>query len=89
MWAMITDMPAVSSAEDDRAAFDVAGGGFVFSGADLGAPVVQAYREAERRRRQQVSEFLTVHGVVHGAFGSSTGIRTGLTGMTEIYARAR
>jgi hypothetical protein len=26
---------------------------------------------------------------VHGAFSSSTGIRTGLTGMTEVYARAR
>lgn len=89
MWAMITDMPAVSSADDERSGFDVAGGGFVFGGAELGETVIRAYRAAEQQRRQEVSEFLTVRGVVHGAFGSSAGIRTGLTGMTEVYARAR
>jgi uncharacterized protein (DUF58 family) len=89
MWAMITDMPAVSSADDRRAGFDVAGGGFVFGGAELGETVIKAYRAAERQRRQEVSQFLTARGVVHGAFGGSAGIRTALTGMTEVYARAR
>lgn len=89
LWAMISDQPAVSSAEDERAGFDVADGRFVLSGAELGAGVVQAYREAEEARRQQVSEFLTAHAVAHTDFAGSAGIRSGVTVMTAVYARAR
>lgn len=89
MWAMIADKPAVSSADDDTAGFDVAGGRYVFSGAELGAEVVRAYRIAEEARRQRVSEFLTGHGIIHTDFTASAGIRAGLTTLTGVYARVR
>src|SRR3954468_16993130 len=40
MWAMVSDMPAVGSTDDDRDGFDVASGSFVMSGASVGARVV-------------------------------------------------
>lgn len=58
LWAMVSDMPAVGAADDERDGFDVSDGRFVLSGADLGSRVVDAYRRAEAQRREQ----LGVHG---------------------------
>lgn len=86
MWAMVSDIPAIGSDEDDG--FDVADGHFVFGGAALGQGVVDAYRRAEEQRRERLSEFMVGHGIPHTVIGGSTAIRTRLTAMTEVYARA-
>lgn len=89
MWAMISDMPAVGSAEDQRDGFDVGDGSFVLSGAAIGPRVVDAYRRAESERRDRLSQFMAGHGVPHVVIRSSAAIRTELTAMTGVYGRAR
>ncbi len=88
MWAMVSDQAAVGSTEDDDDGYDVADGDFVFGGATLGPRVVEAYRTAERERRERLSQFLTEHRIPHTTIGGSAAIRTQLTAMTEVYARA-
>jgi hypothetical protein len=88
MWAMVSDMPAVGSADDEYDGFDVTTGRFVLSGAAVGPRVVAAYRRAEVERREQLSEFMTMHGVAHAMIAGSADIRTELIAMTGVYARA-
>ncbi len=88
LWAMVSDMPPVGSADDERDGFDVGNGGFVLSGAALGTRVVDAYRRAEFERRERLSEFMVSHGIPHAVVRSSTAVRTQLIAMTEVYARA-
>jgi uncharacterized protein (DUF58 family) len=89
IWAMVADAPAVDSADDDTLGYDVITGATVLSGVDLGAEVVAAYQEAERERREALTEFLTVHAVPHTTLHGSRGVRTGLVGLAEVFARAR
>jgi phosphotransferase system glucose/maltose/N-acetylglucosamine-specific IIC component len=88
MWAMVADLPAVSSADDEQEGRDVSSGRFVLSAAAVGAGVVAAYHRAEDERRQRLSEFMIERGVPHTTIAGSAGIRTGLTAMTEVLARA-
>jgi len=88
MWAMVADMPAVGSADDEDDGYDVSGGRVVLSGAELGYHVVEAYRRAELERRERLSEFMTIRGVLHARITGSTRIRAGLTSMTGVFARA-
>ena len=88
MWAMVADMPAVGSADDESDGFDVGDGGFVFGGSALGPRVVDAYRRAEAQRRERLSEFMVGHGIPHATIRGSAAIRTQLIAMTEVYARA-
>ena len=88
MWAMVADMPAVGSADDEEDGYDVVGARVVLSGAELGRDVVEAYRRAELERREELSEFLTIRGVPHARITGSTRIRAGLTAMTGVFARA-
>jgi hypothetical protein len=87
LWAMVSDAPAVGSAEDERNGYDVGGGGFVLS-ADLDTGVVDAYRRAETARREHLSQFMTAHGVPHAMVRGSLAIRNALLSMTGTYARA-
>ncbi len=87
MWAMVADMAAVGSAEDENDGYDVAGGRVVLSGTELGSHVVEAYRRAELERRERLSMFMTTHGVPHARITGSTRIRAGLTAMTGVFAR--
>lgn len=89
MWAMVADMAAIGSVDDEDDGYDVAGGRVVLGGAALGAQVVEAYRQAEFTRRESLSEFMTIHGVPHARFTSSRGVRAGLTAMTGAFARVR
>ncbi|MGH3639205.1 MAG: DUF58 domain-containing protein [Mycobacterium sp.] len=89
LWAMVSDMPAVGSVGDESAGYDVGDGGLVLSGASLGPRVVEAYQHAESERRERLSEFMTVQGVPHAAVRGSAAIRTSLTALTGVYARAR
>ncbi|MET0476066.1 MAG: DUF58 domain-containing protein [Mycobacterium sp.] len=89
LWAMVSDMPAVGSVGDESDGYDVGDGGFVLSGAAVGTRVVEAYRRAETERREQLSEFMTMHGIPHATVRGSAAIRTSLTAMTGVYARAR
>jgi uncharacterized protein (DUF58 family) len=86
MWAMVSDMPAVGP--DNTDGFDVATGGFVLNGADLGPRVVAAYRRAEQTRRDRLSAFLTGHSIPHTTIAGSDDIRRELVGLTEVAARA-
>jgi uncharacterized protein (DUF58 family) len=88
LWAMVADMPAVGSGDDEYGGRDVATGGFVPSGAVLGARVVEAYRHAEAQRRERLSEFMAVSGVAHAVIGGSATIRAGLIDLTEVFTRA-
>lgn len=89
LWAMVSDMPAAGSTGDEVDGYDVGDGGVVLSGAALGPRVIDAYQRAEAARRKHLSEFMTVHGVPHASVRGSTAIRTALTAMTGVYARAR
>ena len=60
----------------------------VLSGAAVGPRVVAAYRRAEAQRREQLSEYLTVHGVAHAMIAGSADIRQELIAMTGVFARA-
>jgi uncharacterized protein (DUF58 family) len=86
MWAMVSDMPAVGP--DNTDGFDVATGGFVLNGADLGPRVVAAYRRAEQTRRDRLNAFLTGHSIPHATIAGSDDIRRELVGLTEVAARA-
>lgn len=88
LWAMVADAPAVGGTEDESDGYDVRDGGFVL-GRDLGPRVVDAYRQAERERRQHLSSFLTANGIPHAVVRGSASIRTALSAMTEVHARAR
>jgi uncharacterized protein (DUF58 family) len=89
LWAMVSDMPAVDSVGDESAGYDVGDGRLVLGGAELGPRVVEAYQRAESERRERLSEFMTVQGVPHAAVRGSAAIRTSLTALTGVYARAR
>jgi uncharacterized protein (DUF58 family) len=89
MWALVPDMAAVGSVDDEDDGYDVANGRVVMGGATLGPDVVEAYRRAEFERREHLSTFLTMHGVPHARFTGSARIRTGLTAMTGAFARVR
>ncbi|MGO4444567.1 DUF58 domain-containing protein [Mycobacterium sp. 2YAF39] len=89
MWAMVADMAAVGTVDDEDDGYDVAGGRVVMGGAKLGTRVVEAYRRAEFERREHLSTFLTTQGVPHARFTGSRRIRAGLTAMTGTYARVR
>ena len=89
LWAMVADMAAIGSVDDEDDGYDIADGRVVTSGAELGPHVVDAYRRAEFERREGLSEFLTRHGVAHARFTGSTRIRAGLTAMTGAFARVR
>jgi uncharacterized protein (DUF58 family) len=88
MWAMVSDMPAVGSSEDERHGYDVGDGAFVLSGATIGTRVVDAYRRAEAQRRERLSEFMTTHRVPHGFIRGSADLRSQLIAMTGVYGRA-
>lgn len=87
LWAMVADHPA-AEADDETTGLDVVGGVTVRGGADLGAAVVEAYREAEAQRREALSEFMTSHAVPHALITGSSGVRSGLVWLTGVYARA-
>lgn len=86
LWAMVADLPAVAAAEDGGRGFDVADGSFVLD--KLDQHVIDAYNRAENQRREELSEFLTLHHIPHARIGSSQRIRAALTAMTGVYARA-
>jgi uncharacterized protein (DUF58 family) len=86
IWAMVSDMPAVGP--DNTDGFDVATGGFVLNGADLGPRVVAAYRRAEQARRDRLDAFLTGHAIRYATIAGSGDIRRALVGLTEAAARA-
>ncbi|OKH76555.1 DUF58 domain-containing protein [Mycolicibacterium sp.] len=88
LWAMVPDVPAVASADDDRPGTDVLDGRFILAGDVLGPDVVAAYRDSERQRREHLSDTLTQHGVSHAMVPGSDRIRAALTTMTGTYARA-
>jgi uncharacterized protein (DUF58 family) len=86
VWVMIADMPAVGSADDEDDGYDVAADRVVL--ADLGHQVIEAYRRAEHQRREELSDFLTAHGVAHARVTGSPRIRPALTTITGVLGRA-
>jgi uncharacterized protein (DUF58 family) len=86
MWAMVSDMPAVGP--DNTDGFDVATGGFVLNGADLGQRVMAAYRRAEQTRRDRLDALLTGHAIPHATIAGSDDIRRELIGLTKVATRA-
>jgi len=87
LWAMVADMPAVHPDAQNRQSYEIADGRLILGELDSG--VVEAYRRAEARRRDELAEFLTVHRIPHARVTGSARIRPALSGMTGVYARAR
>jgi hypothetical protein len=85
---MISDMPAVGSAEEERDGYDVATGGYVLNGATLGPAVIDAYRRREAGRVAQLDQFLTTRGIPHTRIGGSGEIRAKIVAMTEAFEHA-
>jgi uncharacterized protein (DUF58 family) len=89
IWAMVSDMPAIGSPDDEPDGIDIASGRIILAGRELGADVIAAYRAAESRRRETLSEFLTGLAVPHARIAGSSDIRAALTTMTGKFDRAR
>lgn len=87
LWAMVADMPAVHPDAQHRQSYEIADGRSILG--ELDAGVVEAYRQAEARRRDQLAEFLTLQRIPHARITGSARILPGLTTMTGVYARAR
>lgn len=87
LWAMVADMPAVRSDEEDG--YDVGRRRTVLSGVELGRPVVEAYIRAENTRRERLSDFLIAMGVPHVYVADDAGVRAALTTLTKAYANVR
>jgi uncharacterized protein (DUF58 family) len=87
LWAMVADMPAVHPDAEGRQSYEIADGRALL--AELDAGVVEAYRRAEARRRDQLAEFLTLQRIPHARITGSARILAALTTMTGVYARAR
>jgi len=88
MWAMVSDMPVVGFGPTGRDGFDVATGRFVFGQAAMEPRIVAAYHRAEERRRRELDEFLTGRAIPHTTIDASSQIRTRITKMNEVFARA-
>ncbi|AGZ49751.1 DUF58 domain-containing protein [Mycobacterium kansasii] len=88
MWAMVSDMPAVGSAEGERDGYDVATGGYVLNGATLGPRIIDAYRRREAARIAELDEFLTTQGVQSTRIGGSAEIRAKIVALTEAFQHA-
>lgn len=88
MWAMVSDMPAVGSAEGDLDGYDVGNGGFVLGGAAVDERVIAAYRRAEHARAQRLDALLTRHAIPYTTIGGSREIRPKIVEMTEVFRRA-
>jgi uncharacterized protein (DUF58 family) len=88
LWAMVSDMPAVGTADSGQDGYDVATGRFVLNAASVGPRVVAAYRRAEQARTRRLAEFMTAHALPHTTIGGSGEIRARLVELTEVFARA-
>ncbi|WKG03475.1 DUF58 domain-containing protein [Mycolicibacterium sp. HK-90] len=86
LWALVSDMPAASAHRQTGRSYEVADGRPIV--ADLDRHVIEAYQRAETRRREELSEFLTIQRVPHARVTGSMRIRAALTAMTGVYARA-
>jgi len=85
LWAMVSDMPAVSGDVDG---YDVVTGAVVPGRTRLGRRIEVAYRRAEQRRRARLEAFLTTHAIPFTTIGRTDEIRPRLTAMAEVFARA-
>jgi uncharacterized protein (DUF58 family) len=89
MWAMVSDMPAVGSADDGPDGYDVGTGGFVLGGAHVGERVIAAYRRAEQARAQRLDALLTSYRIAYTKIRGSDEIRSKIVEMTEVFNHAR
>lgn len=88
MWVMVSDMPAVGSADGERDGYDVATGAYVLNGATLGPRIIAAYRRREAARVAQLEEFLTARGIGFTRITGSSEIRTKIVALTEAFQHA-
>ena len=84
MWAMVSDMPAVASAERRVDGYDVADGQFVLSAAAADRRVVSAYRRAEDARARQLDALLTAYAIPYAKIRGSDEIRAKIVEMTQV-----
>jgi uncharacterized protein (DUF58 family) len=88
MWAMVSDMAAVGSADGELDGYDVSSGEFLLGGASLDKRVVAAYRRAELARAERLDTFLTARAIPYAKIAGSGEIRAKLVEMTEVFSRA-
>lgn len=87
MWAMVSDMPAVASAEHRIDGYDVADGKFVLGAAAADRRVLSAYRRAEHARTRQLDKLLTAYAIPYTKIRSSDEIRAKIVEMTQVASR--
>lgn len=85
MWAMVADLPAVDAADGG---YDVVTGRSVLGSAAVDPRVMAAYRRAEDRRVQHLTEFMAARGICSVTIPGSRQIRRGITDMTRVWSRA-
>jgi uncharacterized protein (DUF58 family) len=88
MWVMVSDMPAVGSAEGERDGYDVATGAYVLNGATLGPRIVEGYRRREAARVAHLEQYLTTRAIQFTRIGGSAEIRAKIVGLTEAFQHA-
>jgi uncharacterized protein (DUF58 family) len=89
LWVMVSDMPAVGSAEDDLDGYDIATGGVVLGADTVGPRVVAAYQRAEHARAQRLDAFLNSAAIPHATIGSSSEIRSKIRDLSEAFSHAQ
>jgi uncharacterized protein (DUF58 family) len=82
LWAMVSDMPAIGSSDDELDGYDVATGAFVLNAATLGTKVIDAYRRAEAGRVAELDHFMTSRSVRYARIGGSAEIRAQMVALT-------
>lgn len=87
MWAMVSDMPAVASAEHRIDGYDVADGKFVLGAAAADRRVLSAYRRAEHARTRQLDKLLTAYAISYTKIRSTDEIRAKIVEMTQVASR--
>ena len=87
MWAMVSDMPAVASAEHRIDGYDVADGKFVLGAAAADRRVLSAYRRAEHARTRQLDKLLTAYAIPYTKIRGSDEIRAKIVEMTQVASR--
>lgn len=88
MWVMVSDMPAVGSADGECDGYDVATGAHILNGTVLGPRIIEAYRRREAGRLAALGRFMNSRAIPCARIASSSAIRDQVVALTQEFAHA-